>query len=74
MKLFEKKDGAISLFLAIILVPMLILASVFVDTSRLKLAEAMSASAGDLALNAGLTDYDTVLKEVYGLFATSQDI
>ena len=74
IRFFTKQKGAVSIFLALVLVPMLVVASVFVDTSRLKLGEAMATSAGDLTLNAALTDYDTVLKDIYGLFATSQSI
>lgn len=73
-KLINKNQGAISIFLIIVFVPMLILSSIFVDMSRIELANSAAASAGDLALNTALTDYDTVLKDMYGLFATSQDI
>lgn len=71
---FTKRRGAVSIFLVIVLVPMLMVSSIFVDMSRLQLARSAAASAGDLALNTALTDYDAVLKDMYGLFATSQDI
>lgn len=71
--LMNKNKGAISIFLVIVLVPMLILSSIFVDMSRIRMAKAVSTSAGDLTLNTALTNYDAVLKEMYGLFATSQD-
>lgn len=74
LKLFRKQRGAVSIFLIIVLVPILMITSIFVDMSRIKLAGAMATSAGDLALNTALTDYDAVLKDMYGLFATSQDI
>lgn len=70
----RKSRGAISIFLIIVLLPMLSVASIFVDTGRLKLASAMAESAGDLTLNTVLTDYDSTLKNMYGLFATSQSI
>lgn len=65
--------GAISVFLIIVLVPMLTCASLLVDLSRIRLAESVAASSGDLALNTALTNYDAVLKNMYGLFATSQN-
>lgn len=74
LKLFRKRRGAVSIFLIIVLVPILMVSSVFIDMSRIKLAGAIATSAGDLALNTALTDYDAVLKDMYGLFATSQDI
>ena len=74
MKLFQKQNGVISIFLAIVLVPMLLVSAVFVDSSRLQLAKSMAASAGDLTMNAALANYDSVLKDLYGLFATSQNL
>lgn len=74
MKWACKRRGAISIFLVIVLLPMMMVSTVFVDESRIQLARSMASSAGDLTLNSALTDYDTVLKEMYGLFATSQNI
>jgi len=70
---WRKTKGAVSIFLVIILVPMLTVSSLFVDASKVALARGVAESAGDLALNTALTDYDTKLKEMYGLFATAQD-
>lgn len=39
----------------------------------MSLAKSVSESAGDLTLNTALTDYDTKLKDMYGLFATAQN-
>ena len=73
MQLLYRSRGAVSVFLVIVLVPMLLASSLFVDASRVKLSESVMNSAADLALNTALTDYDTVLKDMYGLFATAQD-
>lgn len=75
MKLKTKKriQGSISILLAIILVPTMLLSGLMVDLSRFSMAKAMVSSAGDLTMNAALADYDAILKEVYGLFAVSQD-
>lgn len=73
IQIFQKKNGAVSVFLAIVLVPMMIIASIMIDYGRVQLGRAMASSAGDLALNTALTDYDNVLKDVYGLMATSQN-
>lgn len=73
MKFWRKTKGAVSIFLVIILVPMLTVSSVFVDAGKIKLAQGVAESAGALTLNTALTDYDTQLKELYGLLATAQD-
>lgn len=73
LRFFYKKNGSITIFLSIILVPMLLFTSILVDGSAYMLSKASAESAGELAANAALADYDTVLKEVYGLFAMSQD-
>lgn len=66
--------GAVSVFLAIILVPCLVFTCVFVDLSRVQLAKAMTESAGDLALYSLMARYDEDLKEFYGLVGSCQDI
>lgn len=68
----RRMQGAISLMLVIILLPMMTLSALLVDTARYNMAKSMVSSAGDLAMNAALADYDTVLKDVYGLFAMAQ--
>lgn len=73
-RFFRETKGAISIFLVIVLLPMMTVASVFVDMSRIKLANSMAESAGDLTLNTALTNYDAELKNLYGLFATAQDM
>lgn len=72
-KITKGIQGSISVILVIILTPMLTLAAVVVDTARLNMARSMVSSAGDLAMNSALADYDTILKDVYGLFAMSQE-
>lgn len=73
-KILKEARGAVAIFLVIILVPMMTISCLFVDISRVKLAKAMVDSAGDLTLNSALTQYDSLLQEYYGLFATSQSI
>ncbi len=66
--------GAISVFLAIVLVPCMVFTCVFGDLSRVQLSMAASQSAADLALYSLLARYDEELKEYYGLVASCQDI
>lgn len=74
MGLFLKREvqGAVSILLVVVMVPLMVLSALMVDTARYSLSKSMVASAGDLAMNAALADYDTILKDVYGLFAMSQ--
>lgn len=74
MRFMCKRRGAISIFLIIVLLPMMMISAIFVDESRIQLSKSIVSSAGDITLNSALTDYDSVLKDMYGLFASSQDI
>ena len=42
--------------------------------AELNLGRGVASSAVDLTLNTALTHYDSVLKEIYGLFAMSQTV
>lgn len=66
--------GAISVFLAIILVPCIVISSIFVDLSRVHLSKTTAESSADLALNTLLTNYDADLSDWYGMVASCQDI
>ena len=74
MKFVEKTRGAVSIFLIMIMLPMFVLAGGAVDGSRIHSAKVAITGAGDLAMNAALADYETVLKDVYGLFAMSKTV
>lgn len=71
---FQRQKGTVSIFLVIVLVPIIAFSSMFVDLSRIQLSKAVISSAGDLALNTVLTQYDQELNEFYGLMASSQSI
>ncbi len=71
---YQKNKGAVSVFLVIILVPVLLISSLFVDLGRVQLGEAVVASAQDVALNTLLTQYDADLKEYYGFMGSCQNI
>ena len=63
MRIFRKKDGAVTVFLTIILVPIIVISCLFVDASRIRLAQSVVSSAGDLTLNTVLTQYDPILND-----------
>lgn len=74
MKLRRDSRGAVSVFLIIILVPCIFISSIFVDISRVHLSRSMAQSAGDLALNTLMTNYDADLSDWYGMAASCQSI
>lgn len=70
----KKTQGAVSVFLVIILVPCIVVASVFVDISRVHLSKSVANSSADLALNSLMTNYDYDLSDWYGMVASCQNI
>lgn len=74
MKKNKNSRGVITVLLIIILIPMLLVTSVFVDASRYKLVKSMVTSTSDLTLNSVIANYDTELDDMYGLFGTVQNI
>ncbi len=70
---FNRTKGSVSIFLVLILLPMMTVGAIFVDAGKMSLVNSVADSASDLTLNTALTDYDTKLKDLYGLFATAQD-
>ncbi len=71
-KFFRKTKGAISIFLVLIMLPMFTSAGLIVDGARISAARTSVTGAGDLAMNAALSEYHEVLLDVYGLFAMSE--
>lgn len=68
----KKQQGAISVFLVLILLSTFLFAAVVVDGGRIYAGRNIVSGAGQLALNAGLSDYDVALKDAYGLIAMSE--
>lgn len=64
-------NGAISIFLVLIMIPMFTFAGTIVDLSRVNSANVVLSGASDLTMNAALSDYNEILKDVYGIFAMS---
>lgn len=74
MKKSKRTRGAVSVFLVIILVPCILVSSIFVDISRVFLSKNVAVSSADLALNSLMTNYDYDLSDWYGMAASCQDI
>ena len=57
--------------LAFMMLPVYTFGAAVVDGVRISSAGTMAASAADMTADAGLSDFNSVLKDVYGLFAVS---
>lgn len=73
-KKWKSSHGAVTVFLAIVLLPCMMFVCAFGDVSRVQLSKAQAAVAADLSLYALMSNYDEDLKEWYGLVASCQDI
>ena len=71
MKRFER--GSVTVFLTLILIPTIIITAVFMDMSRIRLFSNQAIMAADNYAEGVLTEYDNLLKELYGVFAVTQD-
>lgn len=65
----RKHDGAISVFLTLILIPTLLFGGVIIDGVRIYGSKNIISGAGDLAMNGALANYDGSLNDAYGLIA-----
>lgn len=65
--------GSITVFLTMILIPTIVLSGLLTDLARIKLYSNQALVTSDNYAEAVLTQYDNVLKELYGLFAIRQD-
>lgn len=75
MKVCYRHRGAISVFLTLILLPVVVFGGLVTDAVRIYHSQGLVSEAGELAMNAGLSYYDMELKDDYGLFVMtlSQD-
>lgn len=71
MKFMRKSKGYISIFLCLVMLPMVTFATMVIDVSRLQCARSTITSAGDLTMNAGLSEFEESLQELYGIFGTT---
>ncbi|MBD5143039.1 MAG: hypothetical protein HDT22_05430 [Ruminococcus sp.] len=72
LKFFRETKAYTSIFLCLILLPMVTYSSMIIDASRLQSARVQVQSAGDLAINAAMSEYEKILEDMYGLFANAK--
>ncbi len=72
MSFFYKNTGVITVFVTLIMVPVVVFTGTMVDLARVKLYSSLAVVAADSYGEAVLSEYDNVLKEMYGLFSITQ--
>lgn len=72
---FNKRaaQGSVTIFLIIIMLPMLIFSCSIIDVCKIYMARNTTDSALELAMNSRLASYDDILKDMYGILASSAD-
>lgn len=73
MHMSKRVRGSISILLCLILLPMVTYSTMIIDAARLQTVRSNIAGAGELTLNAIMSDYNVLLEEMYGLFANCND-
>lgn len=74
MKRYKHRErGSITVFLSILLIPTIFLTGLLTDLARIKLYSNQALMTADNYGEAVLTQYDNVLKELYGLFSVTQN-
>lgn len=68
-----RQDGAITVFLSIILLIMITLAGVIVDVARINTAKSQIKRALESSISSTLAGYQTSLREKYGVFALNEN-
>lgn len=71
-RFFNKSKGTISVFLCLILLPTILVGGMTVDASRIYLSKVVISDAGEMAMNAGLAQYNEILHDEYGLLVMNQ--
>ena len=69
----RKNQGIITVFVLLIMVPVVTITGILVDVSRLKLYSSQAVMAADAYGDGILSEFDNLLKELYGLFSVTQD-
>ena len=69
----KRTRGSITVMVTLILVPTIFFTGFLVDLARIKLYGSQAVMAADVYGEAVLTNYDNLLKELYGLYSVTQD-
>lgn len=67
-----KNKGAIAVFMSLIMVLVFAFGCLIIDGTRILSSKSIILGAGDLSMNAALSNYDTELKDIYGLLGMKE--
>lgn len=70
-KLVRGVKGSVTILLTVIMLPMLVFSFSVLDICKIFLARDVIGGATDIALRSAMPSYDDVLKDMYGIFASS---
>jgi len=73
MGFIRKNDGAISIFLCIIMMANIILLSILIEATRVRWAETQIEEAMESTSNSVLAGYQSMLKDLFGIFALAEN-
>jgi len=65
--------GIITVMVCMLMIPIVVITGTLVDVSRMQMYSSQAAMASDAQAEAVLTAYDNVLKDIYGLYAVTQE-
>ncbi|MDO4295487.1 MAG: DUF5702 domain-containing protein [bacterium] len=69
----QNSHGIITVFVTLMMVPVVAITGVMVDVSRLKLYSSQAVMAADSYGDGVLSEFDNLLKDLYGLFSVTQN-
>jgi len=69
----RRQRGIITVFVTLMMVPVVVITSIMVDLARVKSYSSQAVMAADSYGEAVLSEYDNLLKELYGLFSVTQN-
>lgn len=69
----RRQRGVITVFVTLMMVPVVVITGIMVDFARIKLYSSQAVMAADAYGEAILSEYDNLLKELYGLFSVTQN-
>lgn len=68
----KNSHGIITVMVCLFMVPVVVITGTLVDAARMKMYSSQAIMAADAYAQAILSEYDNVLKDVYGLFSVTQ--
>lgn len=69
----RKQHGIITVMVTLLMVPMVVISGLMVDASRIKMYSSQAAMAADSYAEAVLSEYEYILKDIYGLYSVTQE-